>query len=142
MMFDFLKKKEKKASNDDNKFIMSAALLIHAAKIDQNFTEKEKIIIKKTLLEIGVKEQELENIYNEAEKIENNSNQILDFTREIKNLDEEFKVKITESLWSIIYSDGLSDMYEDNFMRRLTGLLYLDKKIVGDIKERTKNKNK
>ena len=99
-------------------------------------------IIKKTLLEIGAKEQELENIYNEAEKIENNSNQILDFTREIKNLDEEFKVKITESLWSIIYSDGLSDMYEDNFMRRLTGLLYLDKKIVGDIKERTKNKNK
>ena len=91
-------------------------------------------------MEIGAKEQELENIYNEAEKIENNSNQILDFTREIKNLDEEFKVKITESLWSIIYSDGLSDMYEDNFMRRLTGLLYLDKKIVGDIKERSKNK--
>ena len=119
-----------------------AALLIHAAKIDQNFTEKEKTIIKKTLLEIGSKEQELENIYNEAEKIENNSNQILDFTREIKNLDEEFKVKITESLWSIIYSDGLSDMYEDNFMRRLTGLLYLDKKIVGDIKEKAKNKNK
>ena len=142
MMFDFLKKKEKKASNDDNKFIMSAALLIHAAKIDQNFTEKEKTIIKKTLSEIGAKEQELENIYNEAEKIENNSNQILDFTREIKNFDEEFKVKITESLWSIIYSDGSSDMYEDNFMRRLTGLLYLDKKIVGDIKERTKNKNK
>ncbi len=130
-MFDFLKKKEKKTSNNDNKFIMSAALLIHAAKIDQNFTEKEKTIIKKTLLEIGAKEQELENIYNEA-----------DFTREIKNFDEEFKVKITESLWSIIYSDGSSDMYEDNFMRRLTGLLYLDKKIVGDIKERTKNKNK
>ena len=102
----------------------------------------KKVLVKKTLLEIGAKEQELENIYNEAEKIENNSNQILDFTREIKNLDEEFKVKITESLWSIIYSDGLSDMYEDNFMRRLTGLLYLDKKIVGDIKERTKNKNK
>ena len=121
---------------------MSAALLIHAAKIDQNFTEKEKTKNKKTLLEIGAKEQELENIYNQAEKIENNSNQILDFTREIKNLDEEFKVKITECLWSIIYSDGLSDMYEDNFMRRLTGLLYLDKKIVGDIKERTKNKNK
>ena len=75
MMFDFLKKKEKKASNDDNKFIMSAALLIHAAKIDQNFTEKEKTIIMKTLLEIGAKEQEIENIYNEAEKIENNSNQ-------------------------------------------------------------------
>ena len=82
------------------------------------------------------------HVESEAEKIENNSNQILDFTREIKNFDEEFKVKITESLWSIIYSDGSSDMYEDNFMRRLTGLLYLDKKIVGDIKERTKNKNK
>ena len=133
-MFKFLNKNNNKEKNakdvDDKIFIKTAALLIHAAKIDQNFTEKEKTIIKKTLLEIGAKEQELENIYSEAEKIENNSNQILDFTREIKNLDEEFKVKITESLWSIIYSDGLSDMYEDNFMRRLTGLLYLDKKIV------------
>ena len=139
-MFDIFKDKKEKKLNDDDKYIKSAALLIHAAKIDENYTEKEKSIIKKTLVELGVKEDKLNELYNEAEEIEKNSNQILDFTREIKNSNDEFKVKITETLWSIIYSDGSSDMYEDNFMRRLTGLLYLDKKIVGDIKERIRNK--
>ena len=139
-MFDIFKDKKEKKLSDDDKYIKSAALLIHAAKIDENYTEKEKSIIKKTLIELGVKEDRLNELYNEAEDIEKNSNQILDFTREIKNSNDEFKVKITETLWSIIYSDGSSDMYEDNFMRRLTGLLYLDKKIVGDIKERIKNK--
>ena len=139
-MFDIFKDKKEKKLNDDDKYIKSAALLIHAAKIDENYTEKEKSIIKKTLIELGVKEDKLNKLYNEAEEIEKNSNQILDFTREIKNSNDEFKVKITETLWSIIYSDGSSDMYEDNFMRRLTGLLYLDKKIVGDIKERIRNK--
>ena len=139
-MFDIFKDKKEKKLNDDDKYIKSAALLIHAAKIDENYTEKEKSIIKKTLIELGVKEDKLNKLYNEAEEIEKNSNQILDFTREIKNSNDEFKVKITETLWSIIYSDGSSDMYEDNFMRRLTGLLYLDKKIVGDIKERIRKK--
>ena len=139
-MFDIFKDKKEKKLNDDDQYIKSAALLIHAEKIDENYTEKEKSIIKKTLIELGVKEDKLNELYNEAEEIEKNSNQILDFTREIKNSNDEFKVKITETLWSIIYSDGSSDMYEDNFMRRLTGLLYLDKKIVGDIKERIKNK--
>tara|TARA_B100001758_G_C17913207_1_gene354744 strand:+ start:104 stop:526 length:423 start_codon:yes stop_codon:yes gene_type:complete len=139
-MFDIFKDKKEKKLSDDDKYIKSAALLIHAAKIDENYTEKEKSIIKKTLIELGVKEDRLNGLYNEAEDIEKNSNQILDFTREIKNSNDEFKVKITETLWSIIYSDGSSDMYEDNFMRRLTGLLYLDKKIVGDIKERIRNK--
>ena len=139
-MFDIFKDKKEKKLNDDDKYIKSAALLIHAAKIDENYTDKEKSIIKKTLIELGVKEGKLNELYIEAEKIEKNSNQILDFTREIKNSNDEFKVKITETLWSIIYSDGSSDMYEDNFMRRLTGLLYLDKKIVGDIKERIRNK--
>jgi|TARA_X000000950_G_scaffold1223_1_gene1352 uncharacterized tellurite resistance protein B-like protein len=139
-MFDIFKDKKEKKLNDDDKYIKSAALLIHAAKIDENYTDKEKSIIKKTLIELGVKEDKLNELYNEAEEIEKNSNQILDFTREIKNSNDEFKVKITETLWSIIYSDGSSDMYEDNFMRRLTGLLYLDKKIVGDIKERIRNK--
>ena len=139
-MFDIFKDKKEKKLNEDDKYIKSAALLIHAAKIDENYTEKEKSIIKKTLIELGVKEDRLNELYNEAEVIEKNSNQILDFTREIKNSNDEFKVKITETLWSIIYSDGSSDMYEDNFMRRLTGLLYLDKKIVGDIKERIRNK--
>ena len=139
-MFDIFKDKKEKKLNDDDKYIKSAALLIHAAKIDENYTEKEKSIIKKTLIELGIKEDRLNELYNKAEDIEKNSNQILDFTREIKNSNDEFKVKITETLWSIIYSDGSSDMYEDNFMRRLTGLLYLDKKIVGDIKERIRNK--
>ena len=139
-MFDIFKDKKEKKLNDDDKYIKSAALLIHAAKIDENYTDKEKSIIKKTLIQLGVKEDKLNELYNEAEEIEKNSNQILDFTREIKNSNDEFKVKITETLWSIIYSDGSSDMYEDNFMRRLTGLLYLDKKIVGDIKERIRNK--
>tara|TARA_B100000524_G_scaffold287348_1_gene162440 strand:- start:324 stop:746 length:423 start_codon:yes stop_codon:yes gene_type:complete len=139
-MFDIFKDKKEKKLSDDDKYIKSAALLIHAAKIDENYTDKEKSIIKKTLIELGVKEDKLNELYNEAEVIEKNSNQILDFTREIKNSNDEFKVKITETLWSIIYSDGSSDMYEDNFMRRLTGLLYLDKKIVGDIKERIRNK--
>ena len=139
-MFDIFKDKKEKKLNDDDKYIKSAALLIHAAKIDENYTEKEKSIIKKTLIELGVKEDRLNELYNKAEDIEKNSNQILDFTREIKNSNDEFKIKITETLWSIIYSDGSSDMYEDNFMRRLTGLLYLDKKIVGDIKERIRKK--
>ena len=139
-MFDIFKDKKEKKLNDDDQYIKSAALLIHAAKIDENYTEKEKSIIKKTLIELGVKEDRLNELYNKAEDIEKNSNQILDFTREIKNSNNEFKVKITETLWSIIYSDGSSDMYEDNFMRWLTGLLYLDKKIVGDIKERIRNK--
>ena len=139
-MFDIFKDKKEKKLNDDDKYIKSAALLIHAAKIDENYTDKEKSIIKKTLIELGVKEDKLNELYNEAEEIEKNSNQILDFTREIKNSNDEFKIKITETLWSIIYSDGSSDMYEDNFMRRLTGLLYLDKKIVGDIKERIRYK--
>ena len=139
-MFDIFKDKKEKKLNDDDKYIKSAALLIHAAKIDENYTDKEKSIIKKTLIELGIKEDKLNELYNEAEEIEKNSNQILDFTREIKNSNDEFKIKITETLWNIIYSDGSSDMYEDNFMRRLTGLLYLDKKIVGDIKERIRNK--
>ena len=139
-MFNIFKKEESEKENNNPSIMAVACLLVHSARIDENYTEKEKSIIKKTLIELGVKEDKLNELYNEAEEIEKNSNQILDFTREIKNSNDEFKVKITETLWSIIYSDGSSDMYEDNFMRRLTGLLYLDKKIVGDIKERIRNK--
>ena len=97
-MFNIFKDKKEKKLNDDDQYIKSAALLIHAAKIDENYTEKEKSIIKKTLIELGVKEDRLNELYNEAEDIEKNSNQILDFTREIKNSNDEFKVKITETL--------------------------------------------
>tara|TARA_B100001123_G_scaffold308584_1_gene344842 strand:- start:63 stop:470 length:408 start_codon:yes stop_codon:yes gene_type:complete len=120
--------------------IKIAAMLVHAAKIDQNYTTKEKEIIKKTLLKLEFNEENLDKLINDAEKLENDSNQILDFTKEIKNIDEESKKKIFESLWNIIYSDEKADIYEDNLMRRLSGLLYLDSKVAGNIKEKVKLK--
>ena len=140
-MFNIFNKK--KSENENNvSLIAVASLLIHSAKIDENFTEKEKKIIINALIEMGADTKKVEEIIDEAEKKEKDSNQILDFTREIKNISEEDKKTIIESLWNIIYSDENADMYETGLMRRLSGLLYLDKKIVGDIKERVRiNKN-
>ena len=135
-MFDFLKDKTADKSKREFSLIEVACLLIHASKIDQNYTEKEKEIVKKTLLNLDTNPNEIEKIVKEAEKIKSDSNQILDFTKNLKNVDEEMKLIIVESLWEIIYSDNKSDMYEANLMRRLTGLLYLDPKKVGEIKER------
>ena len=137
-MFNFLKKKTKETEKIDI-ISKTASLLIHAAKIDENYTNKEKLIVEKTLLELGVDKERLAQIMISAEENEKNSNQILDFTKDIKNTEENFKIKIVESLWKIIYSDEKSDMYESNLMRRLSGLLYLDNKMVGDIKEKIKN---
>ncbi len=139
-MFSFFKNKNIDHNNDEDIFSKVASLLIHIAKIDQNYTTKEKEIISKTILELGAKKENIENIISIAEENENNSNQILDFTKEVKNMEEEDKEKIIEALWTVVYSDGNSDMYEENLMRRLTGLLYLNKKKVGDIKERVKVK--
>ena len=136
-MFNIFKKKEK-VSEEINIFSKTASLLIHAAKIDENYTNKEKSIIERTLLELGIDKEKLKQLMSEAEKNEKNSNQILDFTKNIKNTDDNFKIKLIESLWKIIYSDENSDIYESNLMRRLSGLLYLDKKMVGDIKEKVK----
>ena len=141
-MFTFLKKNPKDKTNDTDSATKIAALLIHAAKIDENYTDKENEIIKKTLVDLGFDSKKLIETIENAEKLESNSNQILDFTREIKSIDEVSKKKIVESLWNIIYSDDRSDIYESNLMRRLTGLLYLDKKIVGDLKEKVKLKKK
>ena len=138
-MFNKFFRKEKK-ENIGNKSILLTALLIHAAKIDENYTNKEKLIIEKTLMELGVEKERLAQIMISAEENEKNSNQILYFTKDIKNTEENFKIKIIESLWKIIYSDEKSDMYESNLMRRLSGLLYLDNKMVGDIKEKIKKK--
>ena len=135
----FFKKNNKKT--EDNFLIKICALLIHTAKIDENYTEKEEKIIKKTLLELGSSLENLTKIINEAKIIEQNSNQILDFTREVKNLPENDKIKIIESLWSIIYSNNEADIYETNLMRRLAGLLYIDNKTMGDIKTKVKTKN-
>ena len=135
-MFNFLKKEE---NNSNNIELDIAALLIHAAKIDEKYTLSEIEIIKKTLIELGSNKDELENILISAEKIESDSNQILSFTKKIKNLDQNIKLKILESLLKIIYSDGKSDMYEANLVTRLEGLLYLDKKLVGDLKDKVKS---
>ena len=137
-MFDIFDKNKKDVNQDNNLYINIGALLIHVAKIDENYSEKEKEIIKKTLLELGLSNDNLENIFKKSEEVEKNSNQILESTKEVKNKDEAFKIKIVEALWKIIYADNISDMYEASLMRRLTGLLYLDSKIVGDIKDKIK----
>ena len=118
-----------------------AALLIHAAKIDENYSKQEEEIIKQALLKIGANNQNIQNIIKEGKTIEENANQILDFTREVKNMDEKNKIKIVETLWQIIYSNKQADMYETNLMRRLAGLLYIDKKIMGNIKDKIKKEN-
>ena len=118
-----------------------AALLIHAAKIDENYSIQEEKIIKKTLLELGVNNENLEKIVEEGKKIEADSNHILDFTKEVKNMNENNKIVIIETLWKIIYSNKEADMYETNLMRRLAGLLYIDNKTMGDIKEKIKKLN-
>ena len=138
-MFNIFNKKESENENNVS-LIAVASLLIHSAKIDENFTDKEKKIIKNALIEMGADTKKIDEIIDEAEKKEKDSNQILDFTRKIKNISEEDKKIIIESLWNIIYSDENADMYETNLMRRLSGLLYLDNKIVGDIKEKIRSK--
>ena len=129
----------KKEEIENNNFLTKVcALLIHAAKIDENYTDKEEEIIKKTLSELGLEDKNISNTIKEAKIIEKSSNQILDFTRVVKNLDNQDKIKIIEALWSIIYSNKEADVYETNLMRRLAGLLYIDNKTMGDIKEKTK----
>ena len=142
-MFKFIKNLGSK--NTENKksnelLLKTASLLVHAAKIDENFTDKERKIIETAMINLGADRTEVKNIITEAENIESNSNQILDFTREIKNKDNKFKIEIIETLWSIIYSNNEADMYESNLMRRLAGLLYIDNKVMGDIKDKIKKK--
>ena len=128
--------KKKNKENEEDNLIKITALLVHAAKIDQNYSPKEEKIIKKAILEINKKETDIEKIMENAIEIEKNSNQILNFTKEVKNMSHEKKIKIIEILWRIIYSNNEADMFETNLMRRLAGLLYIDSKIMGDIKEK------
>ena len=139
-MFNFLKKENNSSKNNFSE-ISLACLLIHAARIDENYSLKEKEIIKQTLFKLGANKDSIDEIIRKAEDAEKNSNQILEFTREAKNLEHEKKIVLIEALWNIIYSDKDADIYEANLMRRLSGLLYLDKKLVGDIKEKIKIKN-
>ena len=138
-MINFFKNIEKEKVNDSESFTKIAALLIHTAKIDEMYTEKETEIIKKTLIELGAHKPDIDKIIIDATIIEKNSNQILNFTKEIKTMDDSDKIKIIKSLWKIIYSDDKSDMYETNLMRRIAGLLYIEDKIMGDIKEEMRN---
>ena len=130
--------KKNSTETEKNFLIKTCALLIHTAKIDEKYTEKEEEIIKKTLLELGANKNTITQTIKDAKSIEENSNQILDFTREVKTLPEVDKIKIVEALWSIIYSNNEADIYETNLMRRLAGLLYIDSSTMGDIKDRIK----
>ena len=133
--------KKQKTQTESDFLIKVCALLIHAAKIDEDYTTTEEEIIKKTLLELGSTQENLLQIIKKAKLIEEDSNQILDFTKEVKNLAKQDKIKIIKALWSIVYSNKDADMYETNLMRRLAGLLYIDSKTMGDIKDKIKKEN-
>ena len=139
MFTKFFKKRDEKDTSNKNNLIV--ALLVHAARIDEKYSLEEEEIIKKTLLDLGTNQNELEIIIKKAKQNEENTHQILDFTREIKSLQEKDKIKIIRSLWRIIYSNKDADIYETNLMRRLSGLLYIDSKTMGDIKEQIKKEN-
>ena len=128
-------------NKDNNSLVKISALLIHAAKIDENYSKEEAKIIEQALLKIGANNQNIKSIIEEGKKIEEDSIQILDFTREVKNMDERKKIEIIETLWQIIYSNKEADIYETNLMRRLAGLLYIDNKVMGDIKDKVKKQN-
>tara|TARA_Y100001936_G_scaffold251482_1_gene307613 strand:+ start:387 stop:809 length:423 start_codon:yes stop_codon:yes gene_type:complete len=140
-MFNFFKTEKDKATQNIS-IISVACLLIHVAKIDENYSEKEKNIIKESLIKLGAQKEEIDEIIKTAEEEEKNSNQLIEYTKEVKNLNNDKKILLIEALWDIIYSDENADMYETNIIRRLSGLLYLDKKIVGDIKEKIKNRKR
>jgi len=139
-MFNIFKKEENEKESNHPSIIAISCLLIHSARIDENFTDKEKKIIKEAIIKMGAEPKEIDKIMQDAEEKEKDSNQILDFTREVKNISEKDKKIIIEALWDIIYSDQDADMYETNLMRRLSGLLYLNPKVVGDIKEKVRLK--
>tara|TARA_A100000164_G_scaffold27570_1_gene21494 strand:- start:44 stop:460 length:417 start_codon:yes stop_codon:yes gene_type:complete len=124
--------------NENNHFINVAALLIHAAKIDENYSNKEEEIIRQTLIKIGAKNENINEILEKGKKIEEDSNHILDFTKEVKNMSNQKKIEIIENLWRIIYSNNEADIYETSLMRKLAGLLYIDNDVMGTIKTKIK----
>ena len=141
-MFEKIFKRQKNESSD-NKNILVAALLIHAAKIDENYTDIEKRIIKKALIDLNnVSPDQAEKIIKNAEKKEKDSNQIVEFTREIKKYSMESRLKIIEVIWKIVYSDGTNDSYESNLIRRICGLLYVSDKDNGIIKTKVESLSK
>ena len=140
MIFKFFNKNKEKKTDPNAESINIACLLIHAAKIDENYTLEEKEIVKKTVKQLYPGLDDLDEVVTQAEVKENDSNHIQEFTKDVKSLSTENKIIIVETLWRIILSDGKSDIYENNLMRRLAGLLYLDDKVVGETKVKVLNK--
>ena len=141
-MFNIFKKENTEKESNHPSIMAVACLLIHSAKIDENYTDKEKTIIKNTLKKLDSNNEDIDKLILEAEKKESDSNHIQDFTKNIKAMDKENKIEIIKNIWGIILSDGNSDIYEENLMRRLAGLLYIDAKTMGDIKLDIQNKQK
>jgi len=138
MLKNLFKKKKKEDPNTKN--IPIIALLVHAAKIDENYTNAEKKIIKKVIAELNkINLEESEKLLEIAEKAEQESNQIVGFTSEIKKYSMEFRLKTIEIIWKIVYSDGASDIYESNLVRRICGLLYVSDRDNGIIKTKVEN---
>ena len=138
-MFRKIFNKQKKES-PENKNVLVAALLIHAAKIDENYTNIEKKIIKRALVDLNkISPDQAEELLKRAEKKEEESNQIVEFTREIKKYSMESRLKVIEVIWKIVYSDGTNDSYESNLIRRICGLLYVSDKDNGIIKIKVQN---
>ena len=141
MLKKFFKKKEKESP--DSKNILVISLLVHAAKIDENYTENEKKIIIKAIMQLNETNfDEAKKLLKISEKKEEESNQIVEFTREIKKYSKEFRLKIIEIIWKIVYSDGTSDNYESNLIRRICGLLYISDKDSGIVKTKIINQLK
>ena len=138
MILKFFKTDDKKKVNSE--LIDVACLMIHAAKIDENYTDHEKNIIKNTILKLDKTNADINKLLIEAETKESDTNHIQEFTKNIKNMNQENKIEIIKTIWTIILSDGNSDMYEENLMRRLAGLLYIDDRTIGEIKLKIQEK--
>ena len=110
-----------------------SALLVHAAKIDEIYSEHEKDLVKK-FIKSYLKDSDINEILKKAEEIENNSNQLLSFTNIVKNNSMDIKKDIVEHLWKVIISDNTVDQYESNLMRRICGLIYFPDKESAEIK--------
>ena len=142
-MFKNIFKKQKKNNTDNDENILILALLIHAAKIDENYTSVEKKIIITAITELKkINLKEAEKLFLLAEQKEKESNQIIEFTKEVKKYSMEFRLKIIEIIWKIVYSDGVSDSYESSLIRRICGLLYISDKDNGIVKAKVQNQIK
>tara|TARA_B100001057_G_scaffold42992_1_gene38468 strand:- start:644 stop:1066 length:423 start_codon:yes stop_codon:yes gene_type:complete len=140
MILKFFKKNNQ--SNNDSDLLNVACLMIHAAKIDENYTDREKSIVKNTVSKLNVNNEDIDKLILIAEEKETDSNHIQEFTKSIKSMDKDKKKEIIKNIWEIILSDGNSDIYEENLMRRLAGLLYIDDKTIGEIKLNIQTKKK